>query len=150
MEQNCLGITFQTDLWFLNELHNILQNSLWFCSDIIDIVSGFPTPIDQNVKKYYVHMKMCNFLCIYTRFKPMTFKTEISHSTHQAIAAHYYQNPPLSSTYLQQPKTFSALYCWSIRASRMLNQHSLCSDTEKWYLCNNANKFVPINKHCFP
>ena len=59
------------------------------------------------------------------------------------------ESPP-SSTYLQQPKTFSALYCWSIRASRMLNQHSLCSDTEKWYLCNNANKFVPINKHCFP
>ena len=33
---------------------------------------------------------------------------------------------------------------------RMLNQHSLCSDTEKWCLCNNTNKFVSINKHSFP
>ena len=24
-------ITFWTDLWFLNEFHNILRNSLWFC-----------------------------------------------------------------------------------------------------------------------
>ena len=34
------------------------------------------------------------------------------------------------------------------RASRMLDLHSLCTDTKKWYLCNNTNKFVSINKHC--
>ena len=26
--------TFWTALWFLNELRNILRNSLWFCSDL--------------------------------------------------------------------------------------------------------------------
>ena len=51
-------IIFWTDLGFLNELHNILRNSLWFCSHIIDVVSRFPTPFDQNNSvKYIVHLK---------------------------------------------------------------------------------------------
>ena len=62
-------------------------------------------------------------------------------------------SPPHNSSYRRrlpatwhQLQTFSALYCRSIRAARMWNQHSLWYDTEKWYLCNNTNEFV---SHCF-
>ena len=37
----------------------------------------------------------------------------------------------------------------ALEHSRMLNQQSLCSDTVKWCLCNNTNKFVSIHKHYF-
>ena len=82
----------------------------------------------------------------------MTSRIKIPHSTHYRpvlyMKVQYIHTQATSCK--QKPKTFSALYYGSIRASRMLDQHSLCSDTEKWYLCNNTIIFVSINKRYFP
>ena len=34
--------------------------------------------------------------------------------------------------------------------SKLMNQNSLPSNTEKWCLCHNPNTIVSINKQCFP
>ena len=130
-------------------------------------------------------------------FEPMISCTERHRSTHWATARHGYyfplssQNSHTVHTGYQLPaiscnqRTFSALYCGSIRAienvtqfvqpfqpttnrlwlvlplfphytagvvehSRLMNQNSLPSNTEKWCLCNNPNTSVSINKQCFP
>ena len=102
--------------------------------------------------------------------------SQTSHTVHTG-----YQLPAISCN----QRTFSALYCGSIRAienvtqfvqpfqpttnrlwlvlplfphytagvvehSRLMNQNSLPSNTEKWCLCNNPNTSVSINKQCFP
>ena len=65
--------------------------------------------------------------------------------------SHLFPPPPLHTHTgcKQQPKTFSALYCGSIPASRMLNQRSLCFNTETWCLRINTNVFVSFHKHYF-
>ena len=141
MERKCLGffcITFWMDLWFLNELRYIrscepVPNAYWPKHFGLNIYCPFENVYLHRIQTYdLLHWNTpLGHCCI--RLPP---RTNTHTHTHTSCK--------------QQPKTFSALYCRSIRASRMVNQHSLSSDTEKWYLCNNTIKFVLINKHCFP
>ena len=124
-------ITFWTVLlFFVNELHNILRNSLWFCSVIWKYV---------------------------TAWEPMTSYSETPRSTHLATATYEIEIfSSNASTHTQVTSygwltiVYSPQYTTGVlEHSSMLNQHSLCSDTEKWCLCNNTKKFVSIHKHYF-
>ena len=110
---------------FVFEFHNILRNRLWFC------------PVHWKVsardRTHDLLLRNAPLYLYTTAAYPHVFATEILVPPPYTQAASAV--PPVLPRF---PQYIAGVSEHSI----MVNQNSLCFDTEKWFLCNNTILFV--------
>ena len=175
MKRNCLGFfsalhSGRFCTFFVNELRNILRTSLGFSSDSKRVSIWICTYNLLHRKTPLYPLGPC---CTWI-FPPPPIQLQI-HTGYQlpaiscnqrTLSALYCRSirafENVSPTQFVQPFQPTTNRLWLVHRlfpqytagvlehSKLMNQNSLPSNTEKWCLCHNPNTIVSINKQCFP